>query len=102
MIVDQHDVARREVRVEPARCIGDDKRGSAEPGQQIDGESNVARVPSLIEVKASLHDHTAPAEQRADDQPAFVARRGRDGKSLDFIIGDDGGARHGLGELAET
>jgi hypothetical protein len=75
VILDQHDIAGRIVRIERARRVGDHEDTGAKPPQEIDGTRYILWPDALEEMEASLHDHGAPAEQAADDELALVARR---------------------------
>ena len=72
VIVDQHQRALREARVDPAGGVGEQQRLQPETTQDADRERDGAQVVALVEVHASRQrQHGMPANGSAD-QPAGV------------------------------
>ena len=83
MVAHDHERARPEARIEPARCVREDHDPGTEPLEQQHGLDDQPGVVALVQVEAALeHDHDAAAETpdagggRRGPAPSRPASRG--------------------------
>ncbi len=87
MILDDHDVALRELWIEPAAGIADDQVFAAERLHDTHGQGDLCRRIALVMMESSLHRDHGLAGQFAANEPARMAWSGRDGEMRNVTVG---------------
>ena len=86
VVRDEHEVAGVKAAVDAAGGVREEEYLRAQQLQQPRGQHHVVYLVALVVVDAALHAGHVHASERAEDEPALVARYGRDGEAGDVRV----------------
>ena len=86
VILQDHNIAHFEVRVESTRRVGGDQHFNAAELHDSDGHRYFGQSITFIGVKSALHKHDFYAVEFAKEQPGLVSWDGRLGEIGDVAV----------------
>ena len=96
VVVDHHEIAGLERRIQSATGVRDDHRPHAPGAEHPHGEADGRDVVALVVVNPPVHDRDVPPRYRSDDELARVTRCGALLETGEIAVGDP----RAVGDLA--